>query len=639
MATLSSPTIITTTSILLNNPFLPKTPQLSAHHHRGVRSVNGKVSCQTKNNNGNDENNQFQLIQNPNTNTPYLLDRRNILLGLGGMYAALGSEGANYYNTLAAPILPDVEKCTLSDALWDGSVGDHCCPPPFDLNITKDFEFKNYHNHVKKVRRPAHKAYEDQEWLNDYKRAIAIMKSLPMSDPRSHMQQARVHCAYCDGSYPVLGHNDTRLEVHASWLFPSFHRWYLYFYERILGKLINKPDFALPYWNWDHRDGMRIPEIFKEMDSPLFDPNRNTNHLDKMMNLSFVSDEEGSDVNEDDQYEENILLMRKAMVYPSVSDDPNKAELFLGSPYRAGDKMEGDVSGAGILERMPHNSVHVWTRSNTIKGNQDMGAFWSAGRDPLFYCHHSNVDRMWSLWTDVLHGGNFPKTPEYDDYRNAYFYFYDENANPVRVYVRDSFDTERLGYKYEDQELPWMSITQQQQQQQRQQQRQPLLGGRLKTRTFSLVKKVLTELKVMLPLPLKYSVIKTKVDRPKKSRTKEDKLEHEEVLVINFKLGKSKDFIKFDVYINDGTDYKPEDKTKINLEYAGSFTSLTHGGGGGGGDMSHMAEEDMGKNTVLKLALNQLLEDLDATDDDSIQVTIVPKSGTDSIVITGIDIE
>ncbi|WP_423787665.1 tyrosinase family protein [Klebsiella pneumoniae] len=27
-----------------------------------------------------------------------------------------------------------------------------------------------------------------------------------------------------------------------------------------------------------------------------------------------------------------------------------------------------------------------------------MGHFYSAGLDPVFFCHHSNVDRMWSEW-------------------------------------------------------------------------------------------------------------------------------------------------------------------------------------------------------------------------------------------------
>ncbi|MFS7947023.1 putative catechol oxidase [Helianthus anomalus] len=55
--------------------------------------------------------------------------------------------------------------------------------------------------------------------------------------PKTELIQQQV-----DNGFP-----DIEIQIHNSWLFFPFHRWYLYFYERILGKLINDPTFALPF--------------------------------------------------------------------------------------------------------------------------------------------------------------------------------------------------------------------------------------------------------------------------------------------------------------------------------------------------------------------------------------------------------
>jgi len=77
----------------------------------------------------------------------------------------------------------------------------------------------------------------------------------------------------------------------------------------------------------------------------------------------------------------------------------------------------------------------------------DMGFLGSAGRDPLFYSHHANVDRMWHVWSTKLGGEGF-KDPEWLD---ASFVFYDdvENPRPVRIKFRDVLDTRNLGYTYD----------------------------------------------------------------------------------------------------------------------------------------------------------------------------------------------
>ena len=68
------------------------------------------------------------------------------------------------------------------------------------------------------------------------------------------MQQADVHCAFCNGAYYSAQAPGSLFfpQVHFSYLFFPWHRYYLYFHESILGSLIDDPAFALPYWNWDN---------------------------------------------------------------------------------------------------------------------------------------------------------------------------------------------------------------------------------------------------------------------------------------------------------------------------------------------------------------------------------------------------
>uniref|UniRef100_A0A6V7QYJ0 Tyrosinase copper-binding domain-containing protein n=1 Tax=Ananas comosus var. bracteatus TaxID=296719 RepID=A0A6V7QYJ0_ANACO len=81
-----------------------------------------------------------------------------------------------------------------------------------------------------------------------------------------------------------------------------------------------------------------------------------------------------------------------------------------------------------------------------------MGAFYSAGRDPIFFAHHGNIDRLWYLWRGL---GSTHQDFTDPDWLNSTFLFYDENAQLVRVRVQDCLDTDALRYTYQDVDIPW----------------------------------------------------------------------------------------------------------------------------------------------------------------------------------------
>lgn len=458
-----------------------------------------------------------------------------------------------------------------------------------------------------RVRPAAHLA--DDAYIAKYSKAIELMKALPADDPRSFMNQANVHCAYCDGAYDQVGFPNLDLQIHNSWLFFPFHRYYLYFYEKILGKLIDDPTFALPFWNWDSPPGMQMPPMFAKPNSPLYDKLRNANHQPPtLLDLDYNETDDDQTTTKKDQISSNLTIMYRQMV-----SNGKTSKLFLGSPYRAGDEPE---PGSGSIENTPHNPVHLWCGDNTQPNLENMGNFYSAGRDPIFFAHHSNIDRMWTIWRTL--GGKRTNFTE-PDWLDSAFLFYDENANLVRVKVRDCLDTKNLGYVYQDVEIPWQNSKPSPRN----------LAKKRVAKAFGVAQAAELKRKLIprnvFPIVLD-RVISTVVLRPKKSRSKKEKEEEEEVLVVDNIEFERDARVKFDVYINEDEDGMPIGPD--NSEFAGSFVNVPH---------KHKHGKKM--KTSLRLGLTDLLEDLGAEDDDSVVVTLVPKFGKGLARIGGIKID
>lgn len=565
-------------------------------HHYHVSTV----AC-SRGNQGNTTPNSNKTEQTHNNIVGH---RRDVLIGLG---AATLSSSNNLF-AIAAPVSPpNLKTCgppNLPEDLPEGANPNLNCCPPSSTNII-DFKLPSSNSNTPLRVRPAANLASD-EHLAKYKKAIEIMKSLPSDDPRSFMQQANIHCAYCDGAYHQDGFPDLDLQVHNSWLFFPFHRWYLYFHERILGSLIDDPTFTLPFWNWDAPGGMQLPSIYNDTKSPLYDSLRSSNHLPPtLLDLDYnLTEDPNASVST------NLTIMYRQLV-----SNGKTPRLFLGEPYRAGDESD---PGGGSLENVPHGPVHIWTGDNTQPNLENMGIFYAAARDPIFFCHHSNIDRLWSLWKTL---GGKRKDFTDPDWLQSGFLFYDENKNLVRVKVEDCLDTTKLGYVYQDVDIPWLNSKPTPRRPRTQKVAQGLNFGIGAAQAAESTSKSY----VTFPLVLD-SVVSAVVKRPKKSRTKEEKEDLEEVLVIEGIEFDRKTAVKFDVLINDEDDkvIRPE-----NTEFAGSFVSVPH---------SHK-HKNMKMNTCFRLGLTDLLEDLGAEDDESVVVTLVPRFGNGLVKIRGVKIE
>ncbi|GLJ28768.1 hypothetical protein SUGI_0567260, partial [Cryptomeria japonica] len=336
-------------------------------------------------------------------------------------------------------------------------VTDSDCRPIYKGETPRKFEFPT--GLPMRTRVAAHKASDF--YVGKYVQAVELMKKLPDEDPRNFTEQAKIHAAYCHSAY-YMGKTDKAFKVHGGWFFLPWHRWYLYFYERILAKLLGDDTFALPFWNWDFEGGMTIPLMymdhsFKNDISPLYDENRNPEHANAFVDLGYGKIKKPiSSLSRENLIWKNYMIMFMQVVVLGASTRTFHGEKITETSSKC-------TCGAGTLEYMPHNTVHNWTGtvptgkkdcdcpSKTCYG-EDMGIFYSAARDPIFFAHHANVDRVWTLWKTQLDGKDYDDP----DLLDTKFYFYDENAKFVEVRAGDAFDPEKLRYKYEDSPSPWL---------------------------------------------------------------------------------------------------------------------------------------------------------------------------------------
>src|SRR5438445_11165469 len=98
--------------------------------------------------------------------------------------------------------------------------------------------------------------------LKSYAAAITAMRQLSETNPKDPLGwtfQANMHWTP-PGEMVLDAWNGCQHGTR--WFFP-WHRGYLYFFERILRKMANDPEFVLPYWKWDDPASLTLPLPFR----------------------------------------------------------------------------------------------------------------------------------------------------------------------------------------------------------------------------------------------------------------------------------------------------------------------------------------------------------------------------------------
>lgn len=228
-----------------------------------------------------------------------------------------------------------------------------------------------------------------------YRKAIKAMKALPTANPLSWDYQAAIHGTTLSGSH--IAWNTCEHGTHFFW---SWHRMYLYWFERIIRKMSGDSSWALPFWDYHSPSQRTLPPPFRVSGSELFTANRGPG-----WNAGTAS-------------------------FPAAHVDPSAGMAMV--PY---------FSAQSSIESNPHNNVHV-----DIGGW--MGSVPTAAQDPVFYTHHSNIDRLWNLW--LAQGGGRHDPLSDSAWKTNSYTFFNESGTAVHMTACDILRcAEQLNYTYE----------------------------------------------------------------------------------------------------------------------------------------------------------------------------------------------
>jgi tyrosinase len=271
---------------------------------------------------------------------------------------------------------------------------------------------------------------EGREMLGIFAEAVGKMMATADGDPRGWVFQWHIHAVRDDRSkaaelvrlYPNSSDPDRILaetvwdtcEAHFDPLrvnfFLPWHRMHLISFERLVRSITGATHFTMPYWNYTDPDRRSLPPQFRSPGDPRWKP--------------LFREDRNPGVNDGlpiDQVGEAPLGLN-AMMSPVYADSP-----------------DGDAGFCANLDNAPHSSVHVDVGTR----EKGMGAVSWAANDPIFWLHHSNIDRIWASWNRA--GGRNPKE---EGYLSQVFTFVDEVGKPLHYKVADVLDTAPLGYAY-----------------------------------------------------------------------------------------------------------------------------------------------------------------------------------------------
>jgi hypothetical protein len=275
------------------------------------------------------------------------------------------------------------------------------------------------------VRREINSLSDDQ--LSALRAGIAAMKARDPSDPTSWLFQANIHGTRDD--IPDAFADAWATCQHGTFFFLSWHRMYLYYFDRILRAAVGPghPDFALPYWNYSVPSQRSLPAAFRipaTADNPLYTSRRRASRNAGVPLPASATDD------------------TRAMATINFASPSGSGRSFGG---RTVDGPIHQTGPHGRVESQPHDVIHV-----AVGGSGGwMTDPDTAARDPIFWLHHCNIDRLWEHWR-ALGGGRSNPTAD-DTWMNTAFTFYDENGNKVGLTGTDILDTQnQLGYSYDD---------------------------------------------------------------------------------------------------------------------------------------------------------------------------------------------
>jgi tyrosinase len=263
-----------------------------------------------------------------------------------------------------------------------------------------------------RVRRCVNDMKDGDPDLETYRDFVGIMLARPASNPVSWIGFANQHG----------DEQDVKFCPHGDWYFLPWHRGFVMMYERAASVLTKNPRFAMPYWDWttlrDYPPAFAAP-THKGKPNPLYVKGR------KRLGRRVLTDKIVGKPVMDAVYRETVYEAFGTSRNPD-QDNLDAHWVTAGGGYQ------------GTLEGTPHNTVH-----------NDIGVFMpemNSPRDPIFFMHHGNIDRIWATWNAL--GRANSSDPMWLDMNFQDNYIAPDGSTYSHA-VNELLDTQPFGYTYD----------------------------------------------------------------------------------------------------------------------------------------------------------------------------------------------
>lgn len=240
------------------------------------------------------------------------------------------------------------------------------------------------------------------EQLKEFRAAVADMQAI--TDERGYQFFAGLHGlplpAWCDRF------------AHGLPMFLHWHRAYLWRFELAL-RQNGKFDVSLPFWDWINEPD--LPAAYTDEQTPEGDPNPLRSVTINDIALQQGAQAEGPRTRFLSQFPETFRE-------PGGTELPTAQDIANMFAFRDFPSFSNELEGW-------HGSVHIW-----VGGHMTDVPF--AAYDPIFWAHHTMIDRLWRIWQVDNHGASLPRNLS------------EVVMQPFGVTVAGTVEPNALGYDY-----------------------------------------------------------------------------------------------------------------------------------------------------------------------------------------------
>jgi Common central domain of tyrosinase len=198
---------------------------------------------------------------------------------------------------------------------------------------------------------------------------------------------------------------------HGTVQFLTWHRMYLFYFERVPQEAAGDSSLRIPYW--DYETNATLPAAYRE--------------------TTYV-DENGHNVPNPLRVEARQPGLNNGTASLSASVTSTRSAMRQTTYARFNPS----------LEQTPHGAVHCAIVTGSCP-NGLMGSVPVAAIDPIFYAHHTNLDRLYECWLGVNESARLPHDQNQLD---TTYIFVDTDGSTKQRQVRDMLTTAQLQYSY-----------------------------------------------------------------------------------------------------------------------------------------------------------------------------------------------